>query len=61
MKKVKIGIVEDEALVADTIQDALVDLGYELATPVVSYTRALKMIEAEAPDLLLLDIQLAGK
>ena len=57
----KIGIVEDEALVADTIQDALQDLGYDVATPAVSYARALRMIEQESPDLLLLDIQLAGK
>ena len=61
MKKVKIGIVEDETIVADTIKDALEELGYEVAEPVVSYSRAIKMLDTERPDLVLLDIQLAGK
>lgn len=61
MKKVKIGIVEDETMIADTIQDALEDLGYDVAPPVVSYSRALNMVEHEKPDLVLLDIELAGK
>ncbi len=56
----KIGIVEDELLVADMMSDALVELGYEVSRPAISYTRAIKMVEEFQPDLLLLDIQLSG-
>jgi DNA-binding LytR/AlgR family response regulator len=57
----RVGIVEDELLVADSIADALTDLGYEALEPVISYTEALFMITTEKPDILLLDIQLSGK
>ncbi len=61
MSKVKIGIVEDEIIIADTISATLLDLGYDVVEPVGNYTDALAMIEKEKPDLLLLDIQLGGK
>jgi two-component system response regulator LytT len=60
MSKLKIGIVEDESIIADSICTTLMQLGYIVTEPVGSYTEALAMIEREAPDLLLLDIQLSG-
>ena len=59
--KTKIGIVEDEFLIAEQISDALIKLGYEALEPVGNYTAALEMIADEKPDLVLLDIQLSGK
>ena len=61
MDQIKIGVVEDEILIADAICDTLGSLGYLVAGPVISYTDALEMIEEDRPDMLLLDIQLAGR
>lgn len=60
MKKLRIGIVEDEMVVADLLTDLLEDEGYEAVEPVVTYGQAIEMLETEAPDLVLLDINLAG-
>lgn len=60
MQQIKVGVVEDEILIADNICFTLSNLGYKVAGPVISYTHAIEMIEEEKPDLLLLDIQLAG-
>ncbi len=61
MSLVKIGVVEDEAVIADHICHTLESLGYSVTEPALNYTEAIRMIEDERPDLLLLDIQLAGK
>lgn len=60
MSKIKIGVVEDEVIIADSICAVLRQLGYDTAEPATSYTEALCMIEEARPDLLLLDINLAG-
>jgi DNA-binding LytR/AlgR family response regulator len=59
--KLKIGIVEDDMIIADAISEMLLSIGYEVTEPAVHYTAALEMIETEKPDLLLLDITLMGK
>lgn len=61
MGKVKILIVEDEVIIADTIADTLEDFGYEILEPATTYTQAIEIIEEEAPDIAILDIQLSGK
>ncbi len=61
MGVVKIGVIEDEAVIADHICDTLEALGYLVSEPALNYTEAIQMVEDEQPDLLLLDIQLAGK
>ena len=61
MNKIKIGVVEDEVIIADHLCAVLSGLGYEVAEPASSYEEALRMISTEKPDLLLLDIQLRGK
>lgn len=58
---IKVGIVEDELLIAHGIADTLEQLGYEPLAPVGSYTEALEMLAREKPDIVLLDIQLSGK
>lgn len=60
MANIKIGIVEDELLIAHGIMQTLVSLGYETTEPAINYTEALGMIVSEQPDILLLDIQLKG-
>ncbi len=61
MAELKIGIVEDELVIARTIVSTLEELGYSHCGPAISYTEALDMLETDKPDLLLLDIQLAGR
>ncbi len=61
MGKIKILVVEDEIIIADSICDQLEALGYEVLEPAISYTEALETLEREKPDLAILDIQLAGK
>lgn len=61
MQPTKICIVEDEIIVADNIRDTLETLGYAVPEPAISYTEAVEMIGQESPDLVLLDIQLAGQ
>lgn len=58
MKKMKVGIVEDEMIIAETISLALTKLGYLPTKPAFSYESAISMLESEKPDIVLLDINL---
>lgn len=60
--EIKIGIIEDELLIAEKIKRLLIAMGYSICEPVSNYNDALTMIADEKPDLLLVDINLgAGK
>jgi DNA-binding LytR/AlgR family response regulator len=61
MSVLKIGIVEDELVIARTIISTLEELGYSHCGPAINYAEAMEMLDAGKPDLLLLDIQLSGK
>lgn len=61
MADIKIGVVEDELLIAHGIIQMLKRLGYDTAGPAKSYDEALAMVETHQPDILLLDIQLKGE
>lgn len=61
MEKVKILVVEDEIIIADSICNALNELGYHALEPAINYTEAIETIESEKPDIAILDIQLSGK
>src|ERR1700712_3721751 len=61
MKTLKVGIVEDELVIARTIVNTLDELGYSCSGPAINYTEAMEMLENNLPDLVLLDIQLSGK
>lgn len=61
MAFLKIGVVEDELVIARTILSTLDELGYSHCGPAINYTEAIEIIESEKPDLVLLDIQLAGR
>ena len=56
----RIGIVEDELLVAESIREMLTELGYVVSKPAISYSKAIKMVDEFRPDLMLMDIQLSG-
>lgn len=61
MAKIKILIVEDESIVAKDIQNSLKKLGYQISAVVNSGDKAIKEIEENRPDLILMDIMLKGK
>lgn len=56
----RILIVEDEALIADEIQDWLSRLGFEVVGVTDSSTKALEAVKTHSPDLVLMDIRLKG-
>ncbi len=57
---IKIGIVEDEMIIAEGISNALQQLGYAVTEPACTYSEALVMVAEEKPDLILIDITLGG-
>ncbi|MGB7001102.1 MAG: response regulator [Halobacteriota archaeon] len=61
MVKAKILVVEDEALVAESLEIAITDLGYEVVGHAASADGAVKMAAALEPDLILMDIVLKGQ
>ena len=61
MEKVNILIVEDEALIAESLSETLEDLGYEISGMAMRAKEALDIIAKEQPDIAILDINLKGK
>ena len=61
MTKGRIMIVEDEGITALTIQKKLETLGYQVPLIVSSGEEAVQQVEPTAPDLILMDIKLAGE
>lgn len=61
MNKVKILVVEDEMVIAMNICDLLEDLDYDVLEPVSNYDEAVESLAMNEPDLVVLDIQLAGE
>ncbi len=60
MKKYRILLVEDEAIIGMDIKDNLIAIGYEVPAVVASGEDAIEMAPSIAPDLILMDIILAG-
>lgn len=54
-------VVEDEALVAMLVEDALLDAGAVVIGPVATVVEALALLERELPDVAVLDLNLAGE
>ena len=60
MVPLKIGIVEDDLLIAESIFVSLKELGYNPVKPVRNYDSALMMLRTEKPDFLIIDIRIDG-
>ncbi len=60
MSKKRILVVEDEVIVARDIRMQLVELGYEPVGHATRGEQAVSMAQALLPDLVLMDVQLAG-
>jgi putative two-component system response regulator len=61
MDKTKIMVVEDERIVARDLSRQLTDLGYDVVATVYSGEEAVAKVREIHPDLVLMDIKLAGK
>jgi len=58
--KLRVLVVEDEALVADYIADVVEEAGHEVAGFAATGEKALRRLEQNRPDLAILDIKLKG-
>ena len=54
-------VVEDEALVAMLVEDALLDAGAEVVGPVATVAEALLLLKGQLPEAAVLDLNLAGE
>ena len=54
-------VVEDEALVAMLLEDALTDAGYTVLGPANSVAQALALLQHSRPEAAVLDLNLAGE
>lgn len=57
----KILVVEDEALVAMLVEDALLDAGFGVMGPAATVEEAMALLDSERPDAVVLDLNLAGE
>lgn len=57
----KVLVVEDEALVAMLVEDALIDAGFGVLGPAATVQEALSLLLRETPDAVVLDLNLAGE
>ncbi len=60
-KKIKIMLVEDEVLIAQSLSLELEIAGYEMCKFVAYGEDAIETAKKEKPDIILMDIHLAGK
>lgn len=60
MRKVRVLIVEDEFAIAEEIKSYLIQFGFEVLEPVDNGSEAIEVFKKEAPDLVLMDIDLEG-
>lgn len=60
MKPFKIIIVEDEAIIGMELEDRLRKMGYDVAGIAVDAESALKKIESDRPDIVMMDIRIKG-
>lgn len=58
---IKVLVVEDEMIIADTITDAINSFGYKALEPEINYSNAIESIKRELPDIGIFDIRLSGK
>jgi len=61
MGKIRIGLVEDEMIIAADLRTLIADLGYECAEPCGTYEEAVQMLESYEPGLVILDINIGSK
>ncbi len=61
MANAKILIVEDEMISAAALRNDLKKMGYEVCSLAATGEKAIRIAEAERPDIVLMDVQLRGE
>lgn len=61
LERKKVLVVEDEALLAMSLQDMLTDMGAHTVGPALSIEKALRLAEEGEFDVALLDLNLSGR
>jgi len=61
VKKLKLLVVEDETLVAISLQRSLVRLGYAVGEIAATGEQAIQFAREQNPDIILMDIRLLGE
>lgn len=60
-RDIKIGIVEDEVLIGDSLERNLIKHGYTVLPQALDFDEAVEMLSKEVPDILILDINLESE
>ncbi len=58
---VKIGVLDDEVVICETIVKYLLDLGYSAPEYALNYDEAIELLRTYLPDVMLLDINIGGQ
>ncbi|MBL7883260.1 MAG: response regulator [Bacteroidia bacterium] len=58
---VKIGILDDEVIICETISKYLRELGYTVPEYAMNYAEGIELLEQQHPDIMLLDINIGGE
>lgn len=56
----KVGILDDEILICETLFKYLNELGYEVPDYAITYEEGLELLNRDKPDIMLLDINISG-
>ncbi len=56
----KVGILDDEVIICETLNKYLLELGYNVPDYAMNYNEALNLIAIHKPDIMLLDINIGG-
>jgi len=59
--RLRVLLVEDEMMVALLLETVLIDLGHQVVGPVARLERGLEVVEREAIDLAVLDVNIDGR
>lgn len=57
----KVGILDDEVIICETLNKYLLELGYDVPDYAMSYDEAVKLCNNHKPDIMLLDININGE
>ncbi len=57
----KVGILDDEIVICETLSKYLKELGYHVLDYALNYEEAIELLETNLPDIFLLDINIGGK
>lgn len=56
----KVGILDDEVVICETLSKYLKELGYSVPDYAISYNEAIDLLDTYKPDIMLLDINIGG-